>query len=313
MAKIRKKIAEFLRDWFGVAAIRICYLLIPLFPLKVSYAIARVLAKSSFSLLKKQRNTILGNLDVAFGDQMNKEEKRKIAREMVINVFKGFFEGFYIASRFRKKVDGIATIEGKEHLDQALVSGKGVIALSAHFGNFTLLGALMAKEHYPFYMVIRPPKSKPVEKLFKKFRDSAGQKTISTQPWRECLRKMLHCLRNNEIICLITDENKRRGGVKVNFFGQDSSTAMGPAIFSLRTGATIVPIFIIRQKDDTHKIIIEPPLEFNLTGNQTEDIRHITSTFTERIESYIKAYPDQWFWLNRRWKRVSSRDKHYRS
>ena len=110
MAKIRKKIAEFLRDWFGVAAIRICYLLIPLFPLKISYAIARILAKSSFSLLKKQRNTILGNLDVAFGDQMNKEEKRKIAREMVINVFKGFFEGFYIASRFRKKVVGIATI-----------------------------------------------------------------------------------------------------------------------------------------------------------------------------------------------------------
>lgn len=302
MARIQKKIVEFLRDWLGAIAIWVCYLFTPLLPLKVSYAIARALAKLSLSLLKKQRNTILGNLDVAFGNQMSEEEKIEIAKEMVTNVFKGFFEGFYIASRFQKKVDGIVTIEGREHLDKALARGKGVIALSAHFGNFAMLGSIMVKEHYPFYMVIRPPKSKPVEKLFKKFRDSAGQKTISTQPWRECLRKMLHCLRNNEIICLITDENKRRGGVKVDFFGQNSPTAMGPAVFSLRTGAAIVPTFIIRQKDDTHKIIIEPPLEFNLTGNQTEDIRHITSIFTERIESYIKAYPTQWFWLNRRWK-----------
>jgi len=145
------------------------------------------------------------------------------------------------------------------------------------------------------------------------FRDLSGQKSISTQPWRECLKKMLNCLRNNQIICLITDENKRHGGVKVDFFGQNSPTAMGPAVFSLRTGAAIVPMFIIRQNDDTHKLIIEPPLEFNLTGNQAEDIRHITSTFTERIEWYIKTYPTQWFWLHRRWKGASSGDKHYRS
>ena len=70
-------------------------------------------------------------------------------------------------------------------------------------------------------------------------------------------------------------------------------------------------MFIVRQKDDTHKIIIEPALDFNLTGDQTEDIRHITSAFTERIEFYIKAYPAQWFWLNRRWKGISKGDKHY--
>jgi len=244
---------------------------------------------------------------------MSEEKRMEIAREMVTNVFKGFFEGFYSASLFKTRIDGIVTIEGREHLDKALSRGKGVVALSAHFGNFTLLGTVMAKAHYPFHMVIRHPKSKPIAKTFQILRDLTGQKTIATKPWRECLRRMLHCLRNNEIICLITDENKRRGGVKVDFFGQNSSTAMGPAILSLRTGAAIVPMFIIRQNDDTHKIIIEPPLVFNPTGNQTEDIRHITSAFTERIESYIKAYPTQWFWINRRWKGVSRRDKHHRS
>ena len=312
MVKIHQKMLDILRGWLGVMAIWLCYLLIPLLPLKVSYAIACTLSHISLRFLKKQRNTILGNMDVAFGNKMNEEEKMAIASEMVTNVLKGLFEGFYISSLFRKKVDSIVTIEGREHLDQALARGKGVIALSAHFGNFTMLGTVMIKEHYPFHMVIRHPKSKPVAKAFQMFRDLSGQKTIATQPWRECLRKILSCLRNNEIICLITDENKRRGGVKVGFFGQDSPTAMGPAIFSLRTGAAIVPMFIIRQKDDTHKIIVEPPLEFNLTGNQAEDILHITSIFTERIEWYVRTYPTQWFWLNRRWKGLSHRDKHYR-
>jgi len=311
MGKTYKRISEFLRDLFGVAVIWASFFFIPLLPLKASYAIALALPTISLKLLKKQRNTILDNLELAFGDKMSNEEKMEIAREMVTNLFKGFFEGFYFSSPFRKKVDGIVTIEGRENLDKALSRGKGVIALSAHFGNFTILGAVMVKENYPFHMVIRDPKSKSVARAFRVFRDSSGQKTIVTQPWRESSKKMLRCLRNNEIICLITDENKRRG-VKVDFFGQNTPTAMGPAVFSLRTGAAIVPTFIVRQKDDTHKIIIEPPLEFNLTGDQTEDIRHITSIFTERIESYIRAYPAQWWWLNRRWKGVSTGDKHQR-
>ena len=107
MTRSYKKMAEFLRDRLGVAAVWTFYLLIPLLPLKVSYIIARILAKASLRLLKNQRNTILGNLDVAFSNQMSEKEKMEIAREMATNVFKGFFEGFYIASRFRKKVDGI--------------------------------------------------------------------------------------------------------------------------------------------------------------------------------------------------------------
>jgi KDO2-lipid IV(A) lauroyltransferase len=312
MAKMYRKISETLRDWIGVIAIWICSVLTPLLPLKTSYLIARALSSASLRLLKKQETTILSNLDAAFGDQMDEEKKAETARKMAANVFKGFFEGFYIASRFRKRVDSIITIEGKENLDQALSLGRGVIAITAHFGNFTLLGSAMAKENYPFYMVIRHPKSKPLAKLFQRFRDSSGQKTIATQPWRGSMKKILHCLRSNQIVCLIADEYKRRGGVDVDFFGQNSPTAAGPAVYSLRTGAAIVPIFIIRQEDDTHKIVIEPPLEFTFTGEQAEDIRLITSTFAERIEHYIRTYPAQWFLLNRKWKGAPRRKRHRR-
>jgi KDO2-lipid IV(A) lauroyltransferase len=169
----------------------------------------------------------------------------------------------------------------------------------------------MVQENYPFYMVLKDPPSKPLARLFQKFRRSAGQQWITTTPWRECQKKIFHCLRNNEIICLIADEYKRRGGVEVDFFGYKTPTAVGPAVLSLRTGAALVPLFMVRQNDDTHKIIIEPALEFNLTGNQSEDIYQITSAFTQRIEWYIRRYPTQWLWLNRRWKRRSQGDKHH--
>jgi len=312
MAKIHKKIGDVLTDWFGALTVLFFYLFIPLLPLKISYMIARTLSNASLKFLKKQRNTILGNMDVAFGTKMSEEEKMVAAREAVTNMLKDYFETFCMASHFRKKIDDIVSIEGREHLDKALSRGKGVIALSAHFGNFIMLGAVMAREKYHFYTVIREPKSKHVAKIFGKLRDYMEHKWIAAQPRRVCLKKMLNCLRNNQIVCLITDENKRHGGVNVDFFGHNSPTATGPAVLSLRTGAVIVPIFIVRQKDDTHKVIIEPALEFNLTGNQEEDIRHITSIFTERIEFYVRSYPTQWFWLNRRWKGISPGDKHYR-
>ena len=310
MIDVRKRIVEMFNDGIGICAIWICCKLIPRIPLNVSYTVARIFSKLSLKLLKRKKNAILGNLDVAFGGRVSKEEKMEIAREMVTNFFKNFFECFYLASNFRNKIDHLVTIEGSEQLHKALARGKGVIALSAHFGNYALLGAVMVKEKYPFHMVIRHSRSKPVARMFQKFRDVSGHKTIPTQPWRDCVKKILNCLKNNEIVCLITDENKRRGGVNVDFFGKETATATGPAVFSLRTGAPIIPVFMVRQQDNNHKIIIDPPLEFTLTGNHNKDVHHITSRCTECIESYVKAYPTQWFWLNRRWKGLSPGDKH---
>ena len=120
MAKFHKEMLDILKDWLGAIAMYVCYLLIPLLPLKVTYMIARTLSNVSLKFLKKPRNTIVGNMAVAFGTKMSEEEKMETAKEMVTNLLKGFFEGFYMASRFRKKVDGIISIEGREYLDQAL-------------------------------------------------------------------------------------------------------------------------------------------------------------------------------------------------
>lgn len=311
MAPFKKKKREPLKERCEALLIWMLHQIIPLFPLKASYALARRLSDLSLLLLRKQRRTILGNLEVAFGSQMGKEEKTETARAMATNMFKGFFECFYLSSPFSDKVKNIGIIEGSHHLEEALARGRGVIALSAHFGNFIILGSLMVQHNYPFYMVLKDPPGRSLAELFQKFRRLSGQQWITTTPWGECQKRMLRCLRNNEIICLIADEYKRRGGVEVDFFGHQTPTAVGPAVLSLRTGAAIVPLFMVRQHDDTHRIIIEPALDAVLTGNQPEDIYRITSAFTRRIEWYVRRYPAQWLWLNRRWKKRSPGDKHY--
>ena len=93
------------------------------------------------------------------------------------------------------------------------------------------------------------------------------------------------------------------------FFGQKASTAIGPAVLALRTGAPIVPVFIIRENDNTHTIIIEPEIEYEPSGDPDRDIYTITSTFTRIIESYVRRYPSQWPWISNRWREKPPRKR----
>ncbi len=292
--------------------IRALYYLIPRLPLRTAYGLSRRISSLLIRLLPRQRTAVLGNLDVAFGRSLGRAEQLHIAAAMADNMLKSFFECIYLASPLHRKIEGTAAIQGREHLDRALAGGAGVIAVSAHFGNFINLGSIMVRAGYPFHMVLRDPASEPLARLFRYFRRKAGQQWITTTPAAQCRREMLRRLRGNEIICIIADEYKRHGGVTVPFFGHLVPTATGPALLALRTGAALLPLFVVRQPDDTHRVIIDPPLEHAPTGDRDADVRALTALFTGRIEHYIRSYPDQWWWLNRRWKGISRGDKHYR-
>jgi len=123
------------------------------------------------------------------------------------------------------------------------------------------------------------------------------------EPWERALRQILSCLRKNEIVCILADEKKSKTGVLVDFFGYPAPTAPGPAVLALRTGAPLVPIFIVRRDDGSHHIYIEPQLELSLNGDRSSDIPAVVSAYTKVIENFIRMYPDQWFWINNRWKK----------
>jgi KDO2-lipid IV(A) lauroyltransferase len=214
-----------------------------------------------------------------------------------------FAETLLSSTKKRDTILDKISVQGTENLDNALSCGKGVMAVSAHLGNFSLVGVKMLRAGYPFAMLVKESKYTGVASAFRAIQKEQGGHYIYTEPWSKALRHIMSGLRNNEIVCLLADENKKHSETVVEFFGHPAPTAEGPAVLSLRTGALVVPIFIVRHTDSSHTIFVEPHLTPLLTGNRAEDIFTITTAYTNVIEHYVRKYPDQWFWVNRRWKK----------
>jgi len=185
-----------------------------------------------------------------------------------------------------------------------LSQGRGVVAISAHIGNFIIIGPRLILDGYPFSLILRNPKDTILAKTLSDFRDTLGIEAISDQPLNRCVAKALTSLRRNSILYLQIDQNASSQDLWVDFFGREVPTFRGPVIFSMRTGAPLIPMFMIRDAADHHRLIIKQPFNLDITGNNERDILHNTATLTKLIESYIRQHPTQWWWFHRRWKKV---------
>ena len=250
----------------------------------------------------RQRRIAQESLQIAFGKEKTENELKQIIRDCFENLGRGMIELIYYMDHpalIKEKV----LIEGKENLDKAFREGRGIIAISAHFGNFPLMLLRFAQEGYKTNAIIRPTRDLEIEKRFLAQRTRLGLNTVYSVPRKECVDTSLKALRNNELVFIPLDQNFGSGaGVFVNFFGQQAATATGPVVFAMRTKAPLLPMFIIRQKDDTHKVMIEPPLYLAEKEDDKETILINTARITNVVERYIRQYPAEWGWMHRRWK-----------
>lgn len=250
---------------------------------------------------RERRKIALDNLRLAFGREKNEKEIRALARKSFQNLFLGLCEVMRFFFLPLEHLEKRFTVQGKENLNRALGEGKGVIVFTAHLGCFPLIGRKFAGEGFPFSYIIRLPEDAGLTEYLQQWGQRIKVKLISTKPERRCLSRCLEALRENEIVCLLGDQHSGTG-IAANFFGQAVFAATGPTVLSLRTGAKIVPMFIIRQPDHTHQLIIDPPFTLEVTEDRERDIQVNTKKLTEIIESYVRRYPDQWTWIHRRWK-----------
>ena len=272
--------------------------------LRALVSISKAMGTLTFYLHKRFRKRVINNLSLAFGSEKNLQEIKALAKEVFFHFVLTPLETIYLAAngipfdRFVLKIE----IEGKERLEAALARGHGVIALGAHFGSFTLLGTRLAVEGYPFNLVINVGNFPKVWKKLAFYQGIVGQKTIPLKPTIASIKKSLSCLHQNEILYIVADQQQRRGGLPIPFFGQIAYNPPGPAIFSLKTGASILPMFVLRQDNFKRTLTIGNPIEIERTSDEKKDIETLTAKSTKAIEEMIRQYPNQWAWLNRRWK-----------
>jgi len=295
--KIRKSISRF----FGWLGLSLCSLIIKAIPGSQVYGFARRLAFIGYRLVRKPRKIALESLSLAFGKEKSSREIENIARDCFVDMAKSGVELVYLMDRpqlLKKRVK----LEGRENLDKALAKGKGVILVSAHFGNFPLMMGKLSLEGYKIAGIMRPMRDARVEKIFLAKRNRLGVKTVYSQPRKTCVEDSIRSLRNNELLFIPIDQNFGTGGIFVNFFGRQAATATGPIVLAQRTKAVVLPCFIVRQEDDTHKVVFEPPLILREGETDQETVGINIQKLTDIIESYIRRYPAQWGWMHRRWK-----------
>jgi KDO2-lipid IV(A) lauroyltransferase len=253
-------------------------------------------------ILRPARRIALNNLHLALGRDKSDEEIERICRENFRNIGKDMMETSRFLDYMKGSIKTLVRFEGKGYLDEALKQGKGVIALSAHVGNFPLMCTRLVDEGYPLAIVVRESKNPKIVKFMTSLRDSIGMESIPSKPSMTCVSRCLKTLKGNRILFAQIDLHARESEVWVDFFGYSVPTYKGPVVFSLRTGAPIVPMFIIRNANNTHRIIIHPPFKLDVTGDTEKDITTNIAKLTKIIEATIREYPEQWWWALRRFK-----------
>lgn len=259
-----------------------------------------------YYLYRKRRKIALNNLTLALGKEKTHEEIERICRETYKNIGKDMVEMGRCLDYDEIYLKNFIKVEGKEHLDQALAQGKGVIALSAHFGNFPLMCVRLVKEGYPFSLVARDPENPKLAQFITSARERIGMESIPDKPRMICVSKCLTALKQNRVLFIQIDQNAPVTEAWVDFFGYLVPTFKGPVIFSLRTGAPIIPMFILRESDRLHRILIHPPFELKVTGKTSQDIIENIAGLTKIVESVIREHPEQWWWIHKRFKRAKS-------
>ncbi len=241
------------------------------------------------------RRRIVKNLSAAFGEAYSAATKRGMAKGVQEHFVRNLLDCF-LHMRYPDHTQRAVPILGMENLEAALAKGKGVIALGAHIGNFVLVGARLGMEGYRFSTLFRVPQHPRVKRVINRYLPLFHQKVIPSTPKRAAVRQILSALKRNEIVFILGD-NLKKGKVETLLFGQRVPSPRGPVSLALRSGAPVVPLYLVRNYQGGLHLVIEPEMAVVRNGDLAEDIAENTREIVRYLEDLIRRYPDQWNWL----------------
>ncbi|MGH7895321.1 MAG: lysophospholipid acyltransferase family protein [Candidatus Binatia bacterium] len=255
-----------------------------------------------YAVDRPHRRIGMRNLAIAFPERLP-AERRRILRASFLNLGRMAAELAHLPRLTAADLRAMVQFEDEPWWAENVAKTRdtGGLILSGHFGNWELLVFAHGMRGFPVSMVHRAIANPFVDRWINALRARAGTRLVRKA---HAAGGVLRALRERQLLVLPFDQNSTRGlGVFVDFFGLAASTNSGIARLSLRAGAPVVPVFIVRQgRSARHRVHVLPIMDAERSGDLEGDVRHNTQRFSDVFESMVRRYPEQWFWVHKRWK-----------
>jgi KDO2-lipid IV(A) lauroyltransferase len=261
----------------------------------------KLLGMIAFILDRRHRRIVKHNLRFIYPDW-----SRDRIREFSLRIFQHVgITALELSQLTRFSRDDIlrkVRVRGGEHLLNAVNASKGTILISAHLGNWEMAHMFVScYVQTPLVMVVRRVRPNTLNQWVYRFRSRFGSVVLDKGG---AFSKMGQVLRRGGLVALMIDQGTLFSeGIETRFFGKTVTATPAAAILARRYDSPVLPLFCISGKDGSFTAIVEPPLSLRKTKDVRGDLRVNTQMMNDAVERVIKAYPQQWFWFHKRWKR----------
>jgi KDO2-lipid IV(A) lauroyltransferase len=246
-----------------------------------------------------RRSTAISNLQKAF-PQKSKSEIRSIARKNYQSITITFFELMIIPHLSQSVIDSQVECSGLNLIEEKLESGKGIILLTAHFGNWEFIISYLApKLDGKFNVLVKPQRNPYITKWLEETRHVAHTKII---PTGVSVKSIYQALTKGEVVLIAGDQRGHKDGPRFNFFNQPTAYYTGTAAIVNRTKCELLIGLIQRKKDFTYKLTIRELDLSSLPELEEDRISLLTQNYISLLEEHVKETPEQYFWMHKLWK-----------
>jgi KDO2-lipid IV(A) lauroyltransferase len=224
----------------------------------------------------------------------------RTVRQVYANFGELMLDLVWLSRRTRGEILDLVELQGREHAEAALARGRGVLYVTGHFGHWELHALAHAWLYGPVAVVARPLDNPALERRLTDARTRSGNEVIGKQ---RALGRVLRLLREGRGVAILVDQNvQEQDGIFVEFFGRPAASTTVAAALALKTGCTLLPVHTERLARGRYRLIYDPPLSFQTSGDRNADIARLTQQIASHLEGWIRERPDRWLWLHRRWK-----------
>jgi phosphatidylinositol dimannoside acyltransferase len=190
-------------------------------------------------------------------------------------------------------------IDGYDYIEKGLDAGNGVIVALPHLGGWEYAAAWMGYKGHRMVAVVEPIEPPALYDWFATQRRAFGLDIVPLGPGAS--GALLRALRDNRIVCLLSDRDLSADGVEVEFFGERTTLPGGPATLAFRTGATLLAAAVYFRPDGNHQAVVHPPVLVEREGRLRDDVARITQALAHEFEDLIRAAPEQWHLMQPNW------------